>query len=69
MIGIGKPSVGRKVTDLNPACKSLGHHLDKDIGCHADAFGATFRSVGMAVKIRRQRDNPGLFHAGGQQYT
>ena len=67
--GIGKPAVEQKMLGLDPACKGLGHHLHKDIGCLADAFPATPRPVGTAVKVRTQRDQPVLFLAGGQQRT
>jgi len=66
---IGKPAVEQKMLGLDPACKGLGHHLHKDIGCLADAFPATPRPVGTAVKVRTQRDQPVLFLAGGKQRT
>ena len=54
---------------LDPACNGLGHHLDKNIGCLADAFPATFRPVCSAVKVGTQRNQPVLFLAGGQKRT
>jgi hypothetical protein len=54
---------------LNPACNGLGHHLHKDIGCLADTFPATPRSVGATVKVRTQWNQPVLFLAGGQKRT
>ena len=48
--------VEQEVTGLNPACKGFGHHFDKDIGCLANAFPATFRAVGSAVKASRAQD-------------
>jgi hypothetical protein len=52
----GKPAVEQEVAGLNPACRGLSHHLDKDIGCLADTFPATLHSVGTAVEIRTQRN-------------
>jgi hypothetical protein len=57
------------MTGLNPACNGLGHHPHKDIGCLANAFPTTLRSVGTTVKVCTQGDQPVLFLAGGQQRT
>lgn len=54
---------------MNPACRGLGHHLHKDIGCLADAFPATPRAVSATVKVRTQGNQPVLFLAGGKQRT
>jgi len=65
--GKGKPAVEQKILGLDPACDGLGHSLDKDIGCLADAFPATFCPVCSAVKVLAQWNQPVLFLAGSQQ--
>ena len=67
--GKGKPAVEQKVTGLNPTCRGLGHHLHKDVGCLADAFPATSRTVGATVKVHTQWNQPVLLLAGSQQHT
>jgi hypothetical protein len=61
--GKGKPAVEKKMACLNPLGPGLGHHLDQDICCLAEAFPAAFRPVGAAVKILAQGNEPVLFLA------
>jgi len=48
--GVGKPAVEQKMTGVNTACHSLGHHLDKKISCLGDAFPVMPRSIGATVR-------------------
>jgi hypothetical protein len=49
---------GRSAIGSAPWSFRWWRHLHKDIGCLADAFPATSRSVGATVKVRTQWDQP-----------